>query len=113
MTENPKGRNHGVDAPLTMRLMRLMPIYQKPNTSCPATHAGMCEREQARKGTQDLPLSAGRLQVDQLWCADITYLPMRRGFLYPQGAGVAHLEYARGRLLRRGAERGHPQVHPN
>ena len=43
-----------------MRLMRLMPIYQKPNTRCPATHACMCEREQAREGPQDLPLSAGR-----------------------------------------------------
>ncbi|MEI2687139.1 MAG: integrase core domain-containing protein [Cypionkella sp.] len=31
-----------------MRLMRLMPIYQKPDTRCPATHACMCEREQAR-----------------------------------------------------------------
>ena len=43
-----------------MRLMRLMPIYQKPNTRCPATHACMCEREQARQGAQDLSLSAGR-----------------------------------------------------
>jgi len=33
-----------------MRLMRLMPIYQKPDTRCPATHACMCEREQAREG---------------------------------------------------------------
>ena len=43
-----------------MRLMRLMAIYQKPNTRCPATHACMCEREQARQGAQDLSLSAGR-----------------------------------------------------
>ena len=33
-----------------MRLMRLMPLYQKPDTRCPATHACMCEREQAREG---------------------------------------------------------------
>jgi putative transposase len=33
-----------------MRLMRFMPIYQKPDTCCPATHACMCEREQAREG---------------------------------------------------------------
>lgn len=43
-----------------MRLMRLMPIHQKPNTRCPATHACMREREQAREGPRDLPLSAGR-----------------------------------------------------
>gem|GEM_PF-122203 len=33
-----------------MRLMVLMPIYQKPNTRCPATHACMCERGQASEG---------------------------------------------------------------
>jgi putative transposase len=53
-----------------MRLMRLMPIYQKPNTSKPA------------KGHKTYPY---RLRVDrpnQVWCVDITYLPMLRGFLY-------------------------------
>ncbi|MBD9529980.1 IS3 family transposase [Paracoccus litorisediminis] len=56
-----------------MRLMRLMPIYQKPNTSKP------------RKGHKTYPYLLGGLRVDrpgQVWCADITYLPMRRGFLY-------------------------------
>ncbi len=56
-----------------MRLMRLMPIYQKPNTSKPA------------KGHNTYPYLLGGLRVDrpnQVWCADITYLPMRRGFLY-------------------------------
>lgn len=56
-----------------MRLMRLMPIYQKPNTSKPA------------KGHKTYPYLLGGLRVDrpnQVWCADITYLPMRRGFLY-------------------------------
>ena len=56
-----------------MRLMRLMPIYQKPNTSKPA------------KGHKSYPYLLGGLRVDrpgQVWCADITYLPMRRGFLY-------------------------------
>lgn len=33
----------------------------------------------ASQRAQYLSLSAGRAQV---WCADITYLPMRRGFLY-------------------------------
>ncbi len=56
-----------------MRLMRLMPIYQKRNTSKPA------------KGHKTYTYLLGGLRVDQpnkVWCADITYLPMRRGFLY-------------------------------
>ncbi|WP_111735912.1 IS3 family transposase, partial [Roseovarius amoyensis] len=56
-----------------MRLMGLMPIYQKPNTSRPA------------KGHKTYPYLLKGLRVDrpnQVWCADITYLPMRRGFLY-------------------------------
>ena len=56
-----------------MRLMGLMPIYQKPNTSRPA------------KGHKIYPYLLRGLRVDrpnQVWCVDITYLPMRRGFLY-------------------------------
>jgi putative transposase len=43
-----------------MRLMRLTPIYQKPDTRCPATHACMCEREPTRKGAQNISVSARR-----------------------------------------------------
>ena len=56
-----------------MRLMGLMPIYQKPNTSKPA------------KGHKISPYLLRGLRVgrpNQVWCTDITYLPMRRGFLY-------------------------------
>ena len=56
-----------------MRLMRLMPIYQKPNTSKPA------------KGHQTYPYLLGGLRIgrpNQVWCSDITYIPMRKGFLY-------------------------------
>ncbi len=56
-----------------MRLLRLMPIYQKPNTSKPT------------KGNKTYPYLLGGLRIDspnQVWCADITYLPMRKGFLY-------------------------------
>ena len=56
-----------------MRLMGLMPIYQRLNTS------------KAAKGHKIYPYLLRGLHVDrpnQVWCADITYLPMRRGFLY-------------------------------
>jgi len=56
-----------------MRLMGLMPIYQKPNTS------------KAAKGHKIYPYLLRGLRVDrpnQVWAADITYIPMRRGFLY-------------------------------
>ena len=56
-----------------MRLMGLMPIYQKPNTS------------RAAKGHKIYPYLLRGLLVarpTQVWCADITYLPMRRCFLY-------------------------------
>jgi hypothetical protein len=57
-----------------MRLMGLMPIYQKPNTS------------KAAKGHKTYPYLLRGLRVDrpnQVWAADITYLPMRRGFRSP------------------------------
>ncbi len=56
-----------------MRLMGLMLIYQKLNTS------------KAAKGHKIHPYLLRGLRVDrpnEVWCADITYLPMRRGFLY-------------------------------
>ncbi|MEL6542841.1 MAG: IS3 family transposase [Pseudomonadota bacterium] len=56
-----------------MRLMGLMPIYQKPNTSKPA------------KGHKTYPYLLKGLHVtrpNQVWASDITYIPMRRGFLY-------------------------------
>ena len=95
-----------------MRLMRLMPIYQKPNTSKPA------------KGHKTYPYLLGGLRIDTAQSglvrrhhlpADAQRLPLsggHHGLVHPQGAGLAHLEHAGGRLLRRGAERGDPQVRP-
>jgi putative transposase len=56
-----------------MRLMGLMPVYQKPRTSVPHS-------EHTR-----YPYLLRTLTIDrpnQVWCADITYIPMRKGFLY-------------------------------
>ena len=56
-----------------MRLMGLMPIYQKPRTSIPA------------KDHKVYPYLLKGMRIErpnQVWCADITYLPMARGFLF-------------------------------
>ena len=56
-----------------MRLMGLQPIHRAPRTSEPHSRA------------PGLPLSAQRFGDDRanhVGCADITYIPVRRGFLY-------------------------------
>jgi putative transposase len=76
MTWHLRNEGHAVNPKRVRRLMRLMglmPIYRKPNTSRPA------------KGRRPYPYLLRGLTIDrpnQVWCADITYLPMRRGFLY-------------------------------
>ena len=76
MTRHLRNEDHLVNEKRIRRLMRLMglmPIYQKPNTS------------KAAKGHKIYPYLLRDLRVErpnQVWCADITYLPMRRGFLY-------------------------------
>jgi len=56
-----------------MRLMGLVAVYQRPNTSKPAPE------------NKVYPYLLGGLSIargNQVWCADITYIPMARGFLY-------------------------------
>ncbi len=56
-----------------MRLMGLVAIYQRPNTSKPAPE------------NKVYPYLLGGLRIEranQVWCADITYIPMPKGFLY-------------------------------
>lgn len=56
-----------------MRLIRLMPIYHKPDTRRPA------------KGYQTYPYLLGALRVErpnQVCAMDITYLPTRRAFIF-------------------------------
>ena len=75
MTSHLRNEGHVVNPRRVRRLMRLMglmPIYRKPNTSCPA------------KGRRPFPCLLRGLTIDhpnQVWCADFTYIPMRRGFL--------------------------------
>jgi putative transposase len=56
-----------------MRLMGIVPLGPKPRTSKPGA------------GHKIYPYLLGGLVIDrpnQVWCADITYLPIGRGFLY-------------------------------
>ena len=56
-----------------MRKMGLRAIYQKPNTSAPHP-----EHRIYPYLLRDLAV----VRPNQVWCSDITYIPMRRGFLY-------------------------------
>lgn len=99
-----RARGHRVNvkrARRLMRLMGLMPIYQRPRTSIPA------------KGHKTHPYLLRGVTVDrpnQVWCADITYSAPRQGFpisgrdyglVEPQGSGVAALEHHGRSVLRR------------
>jgi putative transposase len=56
-----------------MRVMRLEAIYQKPNTST------------GHPNHKVYPYLLRGLAIDrpnQVWCADITYIPMAKGFVY-------------------------------
>jgi putative transposase len=56
-----------------MRKMNLLPIYPKPNTSL------------ANKEHRKYPYLLRGLAItnpNQVWASDITYIPMRRGFMY-------------------------------
>jgi len=71
-----RGQEHQVSRKKVRRLMRLMgleAIYRRPNTSKPAPDHNVYPY--LLKG-----LEINR--VDQVWAADITYIPMARGFLY-------------------------------
>jgi len=69
-----------------MRKMGLTPIYQKPRTSEPHP-----EHRIYPYLLRDVPID----EPDHVWCADITYVPMRRGFLYL----VAIMDWASRKVL--------------
>ncbi len=56
-----------------MRTMALEAVYPRPRTTLPLSQAARYPYL-LRNVTIDRP--------NQVWCADITYLPMRRGFMY-------------------------------
>jgi putative transposase len=69
-----------------MAKMGLAPIYQRPRTTVPHPEHRI------------YPYLLRGLMVDrpnQVWCADITYIPMRRGFLYL----VAVMDWATRKVL--------------
>src|SRR6186713_1492128 len=69
-----------------MLKMGLAPIYQRPKTSEPHPQHKV------------YPYLLRHLTIDQpnhVWCADVTYIPMRRGFLYL----VAIMDWASRKVL--------------
>lgn len=67
---------YGVGRKRVRRLMRLMgleAIYQKPRTSIPHP-----EEKRYPYLLRDMAIT----RPDHVWAADITYIPMRKGFLY-------------------------------
>jgi putative transposase len=69
-------QGHVVNRKRVQRLMRLaglVAIYQRPNTSRPAA---------AHKIYPYLLGGISIERVNQVWCSDVTYIPMAKGFLY-------------------------------
>lgn len=89
MARHLRREGHGVGRKRIGRLMRLMglsAIYQRPNTSKPHPQHKV------------YPYLLRGLTIDrpnQVWCADISYIPVRRGFLYL----VAIMDWASRKVL--------------
>ena len=76
MARHLRREGHEVGRKRVRRLMTSMglaPIYQRPRTTVPHP-----EHRIYRYLLRDLVVN----RPNQVWCADITYIPMRRGFLY-------------------------------
>jgi len=82
-----KGQGYGVNHKRVERLMKLMgwqTLYRKPNTSKPG------------KGRLIYKYLLKGLKIDhrnQVWALDITYVPMRKGFLYLCAIVDLHTRY--------------------
>jgi putative transposase len=89
MTRHLKRQGYCIGRKRIRRLMRKMgltPIYQKPRTSVPHP-----EHRIYPYLLRDVPID----RPDHVWCADVTYIPMRRGFLYL----VAIMDWASRKVL--------------
>lgn len=89
MARHLKRLGHAVGRRRVQRLMAKMglsPIYQCPRTSDPHP-----EHRIYPYLLRDLEIT----RPNHVWCADITYLPMRRGFLYL----VAIMDWASRKVL--------------
>ena len=69
-----------------MRLMRLVPIYQEPNTS---------KKHPQHKIWPYLLRKLPITHTNHVWCSDITYIPVKNGFLYL----VAIMDWATRKVL--------------
>lgn len=82
-------KGHWVNRKRVKRLMRkmgLMAIYQKPDTSKPHPE---------HKVYPYLLRGMDITEPNQVWCSDVTYIPMRKGFLYL----VAVMDWASRKVL--------------
>jgi putative transposase len=89
MARHLRRLGHEVNRKRVRRLMRIMgleAIYQRPRTSDPHPEHKIYPYL-LRDMTIDRP--------DQVWCSDLTYIPMRKGFLYL----VAIMDWASRRVL--------------
>ena len=108
MTQILKAEGSAVNRKRVQRLMRLMGLEStapKPNTSKPAP-----EHTVYPYLLRNLTVS----RINQVWAADITYIPMARGFVYlvavidwysRAGARLALVQHVGDDLLRGGRER--------
>ena len=108
MTQTLKAEGSAVNRKRVQRLMRLMGLEStapKPNTSKPAPEHAVYPYL-----LRNLTVS----RINQVWAADITYIPMARGFVYlvavidwysRGGARLALVQHVGDDLLRGGRER--------
>jgi putative transposase len=89
MARHLRRKGHWVNRKRVGRLMRkmgLMAIYQKPDTSKPHP-----EHKRYPYLLKDMDIT----DPNQVWCSDVTYIPMRKGFLYL----VAIMDWASRKVL--------------
>jgi len=103
IAETLRRQGHPVNRKRVQRLMREMgleAIWQKPNTSKPHP-----EHRIYPYLLRGLPI----VRPNLVWCTDVTFIPMPKGFLYlvshhglvqPQGSGLAVVQHHAGRFLR-------------